>query len=130
MRKKLASSLMLALALVGTMVAPSYADDNDTFQNVCMVPYRVAGCSVSSVIGVPEGAVRDGTKGAMMATKWVAGKLGNEDGQYQTWFGSVLGGPFGAAGGALYGCFDGCWHGIRTGYTKPFTKDSFTFKDE
>ncbi len=129
MRNKLASSLMLALALVGTLVAPSFADD-DTFKSVVMIPWKVAGSAVSTVIGCPEGAVKDGTRGAIKASKWVAGKLGNEDGTYQLWFGSILGGPAGALGGAAYGCFDGTWHGMKTGYEKPFTKDSFTFKDE
>lgn len=129
MQKKLASSFILAAALVGTIVAPSYADD-DTFKNICQFPVKMLGSSVSTVIGVPLGAVKDGTKGARMSTKWVAGKLGNEDGQYQQWFGAVLGGPFGVAGGAAYGCFDGGWHGMKTGYEKPFTKDSFTFKED
>ncbi len=138
MRNKLASSLLLALALVGTLVAPSFAaskastssDDNDTFKSVCMFPWKVAGSGVSTVIGVPEGATKDGTRGAIMATKWIAGKLGNEDGPYQLWVGGLVGGPFGALGGATYGCFDGAWHGLKSGYQEPFSKDSFTFKDE
>lgn len=129
MRKKLASSLMLALALVGTVVAPSFAGE-DTFKNIVQVPVRLLGSGVSTVIGVPEGATKHGVKGAMMSTKWVAGKLGNEDGQYQTWTGAIVGGPFGLVGGAAYGMFDGAWHGMKTGYEKPFTKESFTYKDE
>ena len=129
MHKKLASSFILAATLVGTLVAPSFAD-GDTFQSICYFPVRLVGSTCSTIIGVPEGAVKDGTKGAKMATKWVAGKLGNEDGQYQQWAGAILGGPFGIAGGATYGCFDGGWHGMKTGYSKPFTKDSFTFKED
>ncbi len=129
MHKKLASSFVVAAALVGTIVPPSLAD-GDTFQNICQFPVKVLGSATGAVIGCPEGAVKDGTKGAKMATKWVAGKLGNESGQYQMWFGAILGGPFGIAGGATYGCFDGAWHGLKTGYDKPFTKDSFTFKED
>ena len=129
MRNKLASSFMAAVALVGTMVAPSYADDS-TFQQIVFFPVRVLGSGVSTLIGMPEGAVKDGVKGAMMSTKWVAEKLGDEDGKGQTFFGAILGGPVGFVGGAAYGTFDGGWHGMKTGYEKPFSKDSFTFKDE
>jgi hypothetical protein len=129
MFKKLATSFMLASALVGAMVAPAFADDS-TFQQICLFPVRVAGSATSTVVGVPEGAVKDGVKGAMMSTKWVAGKLGDENGTYQNWFGAVLGGPFGLLGGGAYGVFDGAWHGMKTGYEKPFSKEAFTFKDE
>lgn len=129
MVKKVASSLVLAVALAGSIVAPSYADDS-TFQQIVQFPVKVLGSAVSTVIGVPEGAVKDGVKGAQMSTKWVAGKLGDEDGKGQTFFGAVLGGPVGLVGGAAYGCFDGGWHGMKTGFEKPFTKESFTFKDE
>jgi len=129
MHKKLASSFILAATLVGSIVAPSYADD-DTFKNICQFPVKVLGSGAGTVVGMPEGAVKDGTKGAKMATKWVAGKLGNEDGKYQQWFGAILGGPFGIAGGATYGVFDGGWHGMRTGYDKPFSKEAFTFKED
>ena len=130
MRNKIATSIMLASALIGTMVAPTFAADDDTFQNICFFPVRVAGLGVGSVVGVPLGAVKDGVRGAEKSTKWVAGKLGNEDGVYQQWFGAILGGPFGLVGGSAYGCFDGLWHGMKTGYEKPFSKDAFTFKDE
>lgn len=129
MHNKLASSLILALAVAGTVVAPSYADD-DTFKNIVQVPVKTLGSAASTAVGMPEGAIKDGVKGAQMATKWVAGKLGDEDGKYQTWFGAVLGGPFGIAGGAAYGVFDGGWHGMKSGWEKPFTKDSFTFKED
>ncbi len=129
MRNKLASSLMLALALVGTMVVPSISAD-DTFKSIVQFPVKVAGCGVGTVVGVPLGMVKDGVKGARMGTEWTAEKLGNKDGKVQNWFGAVLGGPFGLAGGAAYGSFDGGWHGMKTGYEKPFTKDSFTFKED
>lgn len=129
MVKKLASSFMLASVLVGSMVAPSFADDT-TFAKIVFFPVRVAGSGVGTAIGMPLGAVKDGTKGAIKSTKWVAGKLGNEDGGVHQFFGAVLGGPFGAAGGGAYGVFDGGWHGMKTGFEKPFSKESFTFKDE
>jgi len=129
MVRKLATSFILASTLVGVMVAPSFAAD-DTFQSICFFPVRLVGSAVGTVIGVPEGAVKDGVKGAQLATKWVAEKLGDEDGTYQTWAGAILGGPFGLAGGGAYGTFDGGWHGMKTGYEKPFSKDAFTFKDE
>lgn len=129
MRNKIASSFMLALALAGTLVVPSRADD-DTFKSICMFPWKVVGSAVGTVVGVPEGMYKDSVKGAIMSTKWTADKLGNENGTYQTWWGAILTGPFGAVGGGAYGAFDGGWHGLKTGYDKPFSKDAFTYKDE
>ena len=129
MLKKLASSFILASALVGTLVAPSHAD-YDTFRSICLFPVRVVGSGVGSVVGVPLGVVRDGNRGAIKSTQWVAGKLGNEDGMYQQWTGAIVGAPFGIVGGAAYGMFDGCWHGMKTGFEKPFSKDAFTFKED
>ncbi|MBN9394588.1 MAG: hypothetical protein J0H83_05035 [Candidatus Melainabacteria bacterium] len=85
---------------------------------------------MGSVVGVPLGVVRDGNRGAIKSTQWVAGKLGNEDGMYQQWTGAIVGAPFGIVGGAAYGMFDGCWHGMKTGFEKPFSKDAFTFKED
>lgn len=130
MRNKIASSFMLALALAGTLVLPSMAADDDTFAAICRFPWRVAGSAVGTAVGVPEGIYKDSVKGAIMSTKWAAGKLGDENGTYQTWWGAMFAGPFGTVGGGAYGAFDGAWHGLKTGYDKPFSKDAFTFKDE
>ncbi|MBI4533737.1 MAG: hypothetical protein HY711_07295 [Candidatus Melainabacteria bacterium] len=131
MRNKLASSLVLAMALIGSVVAaPSYADDDGMFKSIVQLPVRMLGSAAGGAIGMPEGAVKDGVKGCQMATKWVAGKLGDEDGKYQTWAGMLFGGPVGLAGGGAYGVFDGGWHGMKTGWEKPFSKESFTFKEE
>lgn len=131
MLNKLASSFILASALVGTIVAPSFAgDDESTFQSIVNIPVRVVGAGVGGTVGVPLGAVKDGVKGWMKASKAVAGGLGNEDGSFQQIVGCSVGGPFGAVGGSAFGCFDGLVHGVKTGYEKPFTKEAFTFKDE
>lgn len=129
MFKKIASSFLIASALVGTMAAPSHADDS-TFQTIVFFPVRVLGSGVGTVVGVPLGMVKDGNRGAIKATKWVAGKLGDEDGKYHQVAGGILGGPFGLVGGAAYGSFDGGWHGMKTGFEQPFSKEAFTFKDE
>ncbi|MBX9670993.1 MAG: hypothetical protein K2X93_25595 [Candidatus Obscuribacterales bacterium] len=129
MFKKIASSFLIASALVGTMAAPSHADDS-TFQTIVFFPVRVLGSGVGTVVGVPLGVAKDGTQGYIKATKWVAGKMGDEDGKYHQIFGGIVGGPFGFAGGGAYGVFDGGWHGMKTGYEQPFSKDAFTFKDE
>jgi hypothetical protein len=130
MFKKLATSFMLASALVGAIVSPCFAADETTFQSIAFFPVRVVGAGVGTAVGVPLGMLKDGVKGGQMATKWVATKLGDEDGQFQTAMGLLVGAPFGIAGGAAYGTFDGGWHGLKTGYEKPFSKDAFTFKDE
>jgi hypothetical protein len=129
MRNKVASSFMLALALVGSLVLPSRADD-DTFKSIVQFPVKVAGSAVGTAVGVPEGMVKDGVKGAMMSTEWAAERLGNKDGRYQQFFGALLAGPVGIVGGAAYGSFDGGWHGMRTGFEKPFSKEAFTFKED
>src|SRR5579885_354119 len=112
MRNKLASSFMLALALVGTIGLPSFADD-DTFKTIVMFPWKVAGMCVGTAVGVPEGMVKDGVKGCQMAQEWTTEKLGNKDSKVAQFFGYALGGPFGLAGGAGYGSFDGGWHGMK-----------------
>ncbi|MGH9548948.1 MAG: hypothetical protein ACRD3W_06215 [Terriglobales bacterium] len=129
MLKKLASSFVAASALVGTMMVPALADD-DTFKTICQFPVRVVGSGVGTVLGVPLGAVKDGVKGWNKGMGYTAGKLGNEDSSGPRFFGAVFGGPIGFLGGATYGTFDGSWHGMRTGYSKPFSKDAFMFKDE
>ena len=129
MLKKLASSFLIAACMVGTMAAPSNADE-DTFRQVVFFPVRVVGSGVGTVVGVPLGMVKDGTRGSIMATKWVADKLGDEDGSIHQVVGGVVGGPFGLAGGGAYGVFDGGWHGMKTGFEQPFSKEAFTFKDE
>jgi hypothetical protein len=129
MLNKLASSFILASALVATVVLPSNADD-DKFKSICFFPVRVVGSGVGMVLGCPLGAVKDGVKGFGQGEGWVAGKLGNEDSSGPRFFGSVIGGPVGFLGGATYGTFDGTVHGAKTGYKEPFSKDSFTFKDE
>ena len=129
MLKKIASSFLIASALVGSMAAPSFAGE-DTFRQIVFLPVRLAGMGVGTVVGVPLGVVKDGTRGSIQATKWVAGKLGDEDGTYHQTVGGIVGGPFGLAGGAAYGVFDGGWHGMKTGFEQPFSKEAFTFKDE
>ena len=136
MFKKLATSLVLATVLTGA-VSPAFAasknssnSSDDLFQSICFFPVRVVGSTVGLLVGIPEGAVKDGVKGAMMSQSWVAGKLGNEKGQYEQWAGWMVGAPFGIVGGAAYGTFDGGWHGVKTGYEKPFSREAFTFKEE
>jgi len=112
MYKKLATSLVLASSLFGAVspafaASPSSNASDDTFQSICFFPVRVVGSTVGFLVGIPEGAVKDGVKGARMSTSWVAGKLGNEHGTYQQWAGAIFGAPFGIIGGAAYGSFDG-----------------------
>ncbi len=69
-------------------------------------------------------------KVVLKTTKYVAKATGNEDGTSHLIVGSVVGGPFGAVGGAAYGCVTGVIHGAKTGYNHPFSKESFTFKED
>jgi hypothetical protein len=130
MLNKLAPSFILASALVGTMMAPSFAGD-DKFESICQFPLRVVGAGVGTIVGVPMGAFKDSVKGFLSGESFVAGKLGNEDGNANKVIGCLIGGPVGFVGGAGFGAgFDGPVHGLKSGYSKPFSKDAFTFKDE
>ncbi len=129
MLKKMMLSTVAASVILGGSYLPCFAE-GDTFENICLFPVRLVGSTVGTIVGVPEGAVKDGVRGAIKSTKLVAGKLGNEDGKYQQTAAAVLAGPFGLVGGGVFGLFDGAWHGMKTGYEKPFSKDAFTFKDE
>ncbi len=129
MLNKLASSFILASALVGTMMAPSYADG--TFQSICLFPVKVVGAGVGTVLGVPLGAYKDCAKGFGKAEGSVAGICGNQDGQAQKVIGCVVGGPVGFIGGAAYGALLR-WTDARfeEGFLGAVLKDSMTFKDE
>ncbi|MFN8658067.1 MAG: hypothetical protein U0105_17150 [Candidatus Obscuribacterales bacterium] len=130
MFKKLATSFLLASALVGGIVSPTFAADETTFQSVVMFPVRLLGSGVGAVIGVPLGIFKDSVKGFGMAADWTADAVGDKDNKVSQTVGWIVGGPIGAAGGGVYGAFDGMWHGMSTGYEKPFSSDSFTYKDE
>jgi hypothetical protein len=129
MLKKLASSFILASALVGTLVAPSFAGD-DTFKSIVVFPVRVVGTGVGMVVGVPLGAFKDSVKGSIKTSKCMSDKVGSDDHHGMQFVGSVIGAPFGFIAGGAYGMFDGAVHGAKEGYGKPFSKDTFTFKDE
>jgi len=69
-------------------------------------------------------------QGGIKTTKYVARAIGHEDGEVALIIGSVVGGPFGAVGGAAYGSVVGVVHGAKTGYNHPFSKESFTLKED
>ena len=129
MRKRLACSLAMASAFIFTSIAPSFAGD-EYCKGICGFPLRLAGCGISTVLGVPLGSFKDSVKGGQAAAKYVAKTLGNEDGDLHMLVGYVVGAPAGATFGAAVGSVDGLVHGFKTGYDKPFSSDSFTYKDE
>jgi hypothetical protein len=129
MLRKIAFSLVLAAGLGGATIAPSFASD-DTFQDIVLFPVKAVGSGFGLVLGIPLGAAKDSVKGGWSGTTFVAKALGNEDGTGQQVVGSVIGGPVGFVGGAAYGMFDGAVHGAKSGFSSPFGKDSFTYKDE
>lgn len=129
MRIKLASSFMLAMALMATVVVPSLAEGS-TLSSIVSFPLKVTGSAVSTVVGVPEGMYKDSVVGAVKATEWTSGKLGSDKNTYHTIAGALVGGPFGIVGGGAFGAFDGAFHGMKAGYEKPFSHDAFTYKDE
>lgn len=130
MFKKLATSFLLASALVGGFVSPTFAADETTFQSVVFFPVKVLGSATGAVIGVPMGIFKDSVKGYAMATRYTADAIGDKDGDVPLFIGAVVGGPIGAVGGGAYGVFDGMWHGASVGYEKPFSADSFKYKEE
>ena len=129
MLNRLACSFIVASAFIGVIGIPSFAGD-DTVRSVVQFPVRATGCGLSTVLGAPLGATRDSVRGGQAAAKFVAKTLGNEDGDMHMLVGYAAGGPFGVIGGATCGSVKGLVHGFKTGYDKPFSKDSFTFKEE
>ncbi len=129
MVKKFASYIAVVATVIGSSVLPSLADDSTAYKIKCF-PYKVVGSSLSTVAGLPLGFTKGAVEGSMKTTKIVANKLGDEDGGWQLLAGSVVGGPFGVVGGAAYGSVAGVIHGAKTGYEKPFSMDSFRFKED
>jgi hypothetical protein len=128
MQKKLVANILMASAIIGGSALPCFAgmetDDIATF------PIKLVGSGISTVLGAPLGATKGSVEGSIKTTKYAAKTMGNEDGTVHLIVGSVVAGPFGAVGGAAYGCVTGLIHGAKTGYNHPFSKESFTFKDE
>jgi hypothetical protein len=127
--KKIVSYVAVAATIIGSSVLPSMAGD-DKVANVVGFPFKVTGSALSTVWGVPLGMTKGGVEGSMKTTKYVAGKLGDEECPCKLVAGSILGGPFGVVGGAAYGSVAGAIHGAKTGYEKPFSMESFRFKED
>ena len=107
MLKKMMLSTVAASVILGGSYLPCFAE-GDTFENICLFPVRLVGSTVGTIVGVPEGAVKDGVRGAIKSTKLVAGKLGNEDGKYQPTAAAdgFLGGVGSLLGSTTAGIFD------------------------
>lgn len=129
MLKKFVPNMLVASAIIGSSVLPSFAASVGA-GDVCAFPFKVVGCGLGTVAGVPLGVTKGGVQGSIKTTKYVAKTMGNEDSMLRLAAGAVVGGPFGAAGGASYGCVKGVIHGAKSGYNKPFSKESFTFKGD
>jgi hypothetical protein len=129
MVKKLVSYVAVAATVIGSAVLPSMADDS-TAGKVLGFPFKATGSALSTVWGVPLGMTKGGVEGGMKTTKYVAGKLGNEECPVRLAAASVIGGPFGVVGGAAYGSVVGAIHGAKTGYEHPFSMESFRFKED
>jgi hypothetical protein len=129
MVKKFVSYVAVAAAIIGGSVLPSIADDS-VVENVCAFPFKVTGAALSTVWGVPLGMTKGGVEGSIKTTKYVAGKMGNEESPIRLAASSVIAGPFGVVGGAAYGTVTGVIHGAKTGYNHPFSMESFRFKED
>ncbi len=128
--KKLVSYFAVAAAIIGSSVLPSLAEDDSMVENVCAFPFKVTGAALGTVWGVPLGMTKGGVEGGMKTTKYVAGKLGNEDSTLRLAASSVIAGPFGVVGGAAYGSVTGVIHGAKAGYNHPFSMEAFRFKED
>jgi hypothetical protein len=117
--KKLGFLTLAALITMGT-ATPSFADG--AVHSVC----GLAGSTVATVIGVPEGIVVD-CLWRMPLKTWhgLADKFGDEHGFEQNVVGAVIGIPVGFVWGIPEGAIRGGRHGMTTGWEKPFSTDSF-----
>lgn len=130
MVKKFVSYVAVATAIIGSAVLPSLAEDDSKVSCACAFPFKVTGAALGTAWGVPLGLTKGGVEGGMKTTKYVAGKLGNEECPLRLAASSVIAGPFGVVGGAAYGSVFGVIHGAKTGYSKPFSADSFRLKED
>src|ERR1700722_5927727 len=129
MVKKFVSYAAVAAAIIGSSMLPSLADDSKV-ESACAFPFKVTGAALSTVWGVPIGMTKGGVEGGMKTTKYAAGKMGNEECPLRLAACSLIAGPFGVVGGAAYGSVTGAIHGAKTGYEKPFSVESFRFKED
>lgn len=127
MVKKFVSYVAVAATIIGAGL-PAMADG--FVEDACAFPFKVTGSALSTAWGVPLGVTKGGVEGSMKATKFVAGKMGNEECPVRLTAAAVLGGPFGAVGGAAVGSVKGVVHGAKSGYEKPFSMDSFRLKED
>lgn len=130
MVKKFVSYVAVAAAIIGSSVLPSLAEDDSMVENVCAFPFKVTGAALGTVWGVPLGLMKGGVQGGMKTTKYMAGKLGDEECPCRLAASSVIAGPFGVVGGAAYGSVFGVIHGAKTGYNHPFSMEAFRFKED
>lgn len=129
MVNKLVSYVAAAAIVAGGSALPSMADDS-TVGKALFFPFRAAGSSISTVWGVPLGMTKGGVEGSMKTTKMVADKMGDKECALKTAVAAMVGGPFGAVGGGAIGSVKGAVHGAKTGYDKPFSMESFRFKED
>ena len=127
MVKKFASYVAVAATIIGSSVLPTLALDAG---EVMAIPFKVVGSSLSTVAGAPLGMTKGGVEGGMKTTKYVADKMGDKECPVKTTIAAVVGGPFGVVGGAAVGGVKGVIHGAKTGYDKPFSMESFQWKDD
>lgn len=127
MVKKFASYVAVAATVIGSS-APCFADD--MAGKALAFPFKVTGSAISTVWGVPLGLTKGGVEGSMKTTKMVADKMGDKECPVKTAVAAVVGGPFGAVGGGAVGSVKGAIHGAKTGYEKPFSMESFRFKED
>jgi len=128
MVKKFVSYVAVTATVIGVSVLPSFADD--MAGKALAFPFKVTGSSISTIWGVPLGLTKGGVEGGMKTTKIVADKMGDKECPVKTTVAAVVGGPFGVVGGAAYGSVAGAIHGAKTGYEKPFSMESFSFKED
>ncbi len=126
MVKKFASYIAVAATVIGSCLPALATDAGD----VMAFPFKVVGSSLSTVAGAPLGMTKGGVQGGMKATKYVADKMGDKECPVKTTIAAVVGGPFGVVGGAAVGTVKGVVHGAKTGYDKPFSMESFQWKDD
>ncbi len=126
MNKKV-SSLALALVASVAAVAPAFAaeDNMETVTQASLLPTRVGGVVVGTVVGVPVSMVRQSYKSYIDYTVAGSEKIHGKDCGPANLLVSVVTLPAGLVVGGLKGTYYGVKNGVMKGFETPFKPDSY-----
>lgn len=82
-------------------------------------PFKVVGATLSSTSGLIVGGTSGFFRGAVKGSRFIAGKLGNEDGVWENVAGTLIASGPSGVGHSVYGGFLWFYKGAWIGFVKP-----------